>query len=338
MDEFTFSEDYDEDKFLLFEFPSEELLRDALEGKTKLEFVSNSKDPIVLCNENKTYDVLEFDTSNILLVHDGPDVLSGNFSTFVLREKPPPFLSVRKMMHEYPITEAEICGDPIENPKYADVLANNTLCSIGELNQIFIDLCAITIDGAVKTPTVEMQNLIIDQVLQYSRTLDDWKTINIDECLEGVVIPLIEHQPMKDIFLAVVKYYSYEVQDRIAILNEKKIIRHIAEFIFRSARNGYLRKSEFEEQMSEYMPENTKIDYSILHGMFVSKPNGLQFVDEESLPIDLLDRFEALFKINAEWEIPEIEPFFEYFVTESLPFQILAERHCRFAEGRWMKR
>lgn len=338
MDEFGFSEDYDEDKLLLFEFPSEELLHDVLEGKTKIEFVSNVVDPIVLCNENKTYDILEFDTSNLLLVHDGPIVLSGNSSTFELREKAPPFLSVRKLMHENPITEAEIKGDPIENPKYVDKLTSTTLCSIGELNQIFSDLCAIIIDGAVKTPTKEMQNLIIDQVLQYSRTLDDWKTIDIDECLENIEIPLIEYQPMKDIYFSVIKYYSFDIQERTAILDEKKIIRHIADYILRNARNGLIKKNDFEEQMSEYMPDNTKVDYSILHGMFVSKPNGIQFIDEETLPISLLDRFDALFKINEEWEIPEIEPFFEYFVTDSLPFQDLAARHCRFAEGRWMRR
>ena len=86
------------------------------------------------------------------------------------------------------------------------------------------------------------------------------------------------------------------------------------------------------------MPSNSKVDYSILHGMFVTKPNGIQYVDEEDVPINLLERFDALFKINDEWEIPEIEPFFEYFVTDSLPFQDLAARHCRFADGKWMRR
>ncbi|KAK8890041.1 Sister chromatid cohesion protein DCC1 [Tritrichomonas musculus] len=338
MEEFVFSEDYEEDKLLLFEFPSEELLKEVLEGKTKIEFVSNVVDPLVLCTENKTYDILEFDTSNLLLVHDDGTVLSGNSSTFELREKAPPFLSIRRMLHDNPITEAEIKGQLIENPNYVQELQNTTLCSIGELNQILIDLCAITVDGAVKTPTKNMENLIIDQILQYSRTLNDWKRINIDDCLKEVVIPLIDYQPMKDIYYAVIKYYSFEIEERVAILDEKKIIRHIAEFIFRKARNGFLRKSEFEEEMSEYMPENTKIDYDMLHGMFVTKLSGIQFVDEEALPISLLDRFEALFKIHDEWEIPEIEPFFEYFVTDSLPFQDLAARHCRFADGKWMRR
>ena len=336
--EFVFAEDYEEDKFLLFELPSEEFLQDLVSGRTKLEYVSNEKDPIVLCTQNKTFEIMEFDTSNILLVHDGPNVLSGNTSTFELRDKQPPFLSFRKMLHERPITEAEIKGEPIENPIYMDELHEKTLCSVAEFEQMLIDLSVISINGIAKTPTTEMRNFIINQVLQFSRTLDEWKCINIQQCLEAVNIPLIQYQPMKDIFYAVLRSFSFEMNEIEAILDERKITRHLAEYIFRKARNGFITKDEFEEEMDDLLPTGEKFDKEHIYGMFVTKGKGYQFVDEEMLPIDLLERFNFLFKINSQWEPHEIEPFFKYFISESLPFNDLAGRHCRFSDGLWMHR
>lgn len=340
-EEFIFSDDYEADKYLLFEFQTEEELQEVMNGTKKIEFVSNKTDPIVLCTENKTYDILEFDTSNLLLVHDESLVLSGNSSTFELRDKPPPFLSLRALLHSHPITEAEIQGEEIGNPILIDDLRDNTLCSIQEFENMLQDLCVITVDGAVKTPTKEMENLIIDQILQYARTIKEWKRIDATECLSSIHIPLIDYQPMKNIFMAVLNYYSFATDDSINILDEKKVTRHIAEFVFNTSkhsRNGFISKSQFEEEMSEYLPTLEKFNYNDLLGLYVTKPRGLQYINEESLPIDVLDRFESLFRINSEWEAHEIEPFFAHFVTEKLPFQDLAARHCRFADGRWMRR
>ncbi|OHS95090.1 hypothetical protein TRFO_38708 [Tritrichomonas foetus] len=338
MEEYVFDQDYQEDKFLLFEFPSEEFLQGVLKGDTKIEFVSNEKDPIVLCTEQKTYDILEFDTSNILLICDEQYVLSGNTSTFELRDKQPPFLLFRRMMHAAPITVSEIKGETIENPIYFDDLAKNTLCSKNEFNQILTDICAITVGRILKTPPKDLKDLIINQVLQYSRTVDDWRCINQEKCLEAINIPFIEYPVMKSIYYAVVKYYAFEIKDDEVVLDEKKVMRHIAEYAFKNARNGFISKNDFEREMDDHLPTGTKLNKELLYGMFVTKDRGYQYIDEETLPIDLIERFNELFRIHEQWEVHEIEPFFEYFITDSLPFIDLAARHCRFANGKWMHR
>ena len=337
MEEFSFSEDFLDDRFMLFEMPSEEMMQQVISGDIKLEFVSNGKDPIVLCDSSRTFEVLEFDTSNSLFVHDGPLIISKNSSTFELRDKPPPFLELRRLFHANPITEAEIQGAPIQNPVFASDLAESTLCSREELDTIFFRLCTVSVDGAMKTMTPELYRLIGRTIIQYGMTQPDWKRIHIADFMRDLQLPMAESPIMRDLVLAVLRRLSNERSADEVILDEREVTKFVAEGVLQSTRRR-LDVDEFKHEMLGLLPPGLALNLEHLNGMAVVRDNKILYIDEEKLPLTLHERLEALFGITKGWEEHEMEPFFEFFATKSLPFSDLIQRYARLADGLWMHR
>lgn len=337
MEGFSFAEDFLADNLMLFEMPSEEVMQQVIAGEIKLEFVSNNKDPIVLCDDSHTFEVLEFDTSNSLFVYDGSTIISKNSSTFELRDKPPPFLELRRVFHANPITEAEIAGAPLQNPIFEQDLIDSALCSRAELRDILFRLCAVVVDGAVKTMTPEMYRLIGRTVIQYGMTQTEWKRIKVAEFMDQVKLPMIDSQIMRDLVLAVLRYLSNEISADEAVLDEKRVTWFVAEDVLKQTRRR-LDVDEFKHEMLGRLPPGLALSLDYLHGMVVLRDNKVLYIDEEQLPVGLKDRLEALFGITKGWEEHEMEPFFEFFATKSLPFSDLIQRYARLADGLWMHR
>lgn len=338
MDEIRFSEDFLDDKYMLFEMPSEEFLQGVLTGQINLEFVADDAQPITLCSENKTFDLLEFDTSNSLLLHDGPLILSNLSSTFELREKNPPFLTFRQLLHSNPITEAEIKGSVIQDPISYEELKDRTLCSKSEFEDMVVKLAACNINGAIKTPSRDLEEMITDQIIRFSQTLEDWKRINVNEMFQSFNFPLMKYPFTKIIAYAVLKSLCIEISDDVVVLDEKKILIYIAKMILRNSKNGFISVDDFKDEMKGQMPQNTRLNMDIFKGLFARIKNGFQYLDEETIPIDPEKRFEYLFQVQKEWEQSDIEPFFVEYISEKLLFVEFASRYARFANGHWMKR
>ena len=336
-DSFSFAEDFLADRLMLFEMPSEDVMQKVISGEIELEFVSNEKDPIVLCDASHTFEVLEFDTSNSLFVCDGSTIISKNSSTFELRDKPPPFLELRRVFHANPITEAEITGAPLQNPIFERDLIDSALCSKAELRDILFRLCAVVVDGAVKTMTPEMYRLIGGAIIQYGMTQAEWRRIRVSEFMDQLKLPMIESPIMRDLVLAVLRYLSSEVGGEEAVLDEKRVTWFVAEDVLRQTRRR-LDVEEFKHEMLGRLPPGLALNLEYLHGMVVLRDNKVLYIDEEQLPLGLKDRLETLFRIAKGWEEHEMEPFFEFFATKSLPFSDLIQRYARLADGLWMHR
>lgn len=337
MDEFRFSEDYLEDKYILLEMPSEEFLQGVLSGQIKLEFVANDKQPISLCSENKSFDLLEFDTSNSLLLHDGPLILSNLSSTFEMRDKNPPFLSFRQMLHANPITEAEIKSSTIQDPISYEELKDTTLCSRIEFEDMVIRLAACNINGFIKTPSEELNEMVTDQIIRYSQTLEDWKRVNVNEMLNSFNFPLMNYPFMKIIVKAVLKSLCIEIQDDIAVLDENKILIFIARMILKNSKNGFITIDDFKNEMKGQMPQNARLNLEIFKGLYAKVKNGFHYINEEALPLDPEQRFAFLFQVKKEWEQSDIEPFFAEYISDKILFPDYASRYARFANGLWMQ-
>ena len=340
--ELYFESSYDKDDLMLFEIRDEETLQKILDGTISLEIVSHETDPLVICTNNKTYQLLEFDTSNSLIVHNGPQLFSKQTSTFELRHISPPFLQFRDDLNRYPATEAEIYGEAeVTNPLSFDFLRDNTLCSIEEFNFMLTEVSAFTIGEYVKVPTPELRILIIDSIIRYSleHSPNQWKVINIPELIQRIQIPRIHGAPYRDsVINAVLHSISSDFSDTIAHLDEKKVIQHFGIEVLSAAHDQTLPKEEFYEQMKGVLPIDLNPTEEQLYGIFVSHGDFYTYVDDFSLPINVDERFMALFRIQHEWPTNEIEPFFKYYIGNDISFSDLANLHARLVDDMWMPR
>ena len=70
------------------------------------------------------------------------------------------------------------------------------------------------------------------------------------------------------------------------------------------------------------------------------------YVDDEALPIDIDARLAALLDIQVDpprrkaWDDNELEPFFEFYVSEAPGFSFNDQiaRRARLVGGRWMRK
>ena len=340
--ELSFESTYDKNDIMLFEIRDEETLEKLIDGTISLEIVSHEEDPLVICTNDKTYQLLEFDTSNSLLVHDGPQIFSKQTSTFELRHISPPFLQFREDLNKYPATEAEIYGhSEVSNPLSLDFLRENTLCSRQEFDFMLIEISAFTIGEYIKVPTPELRNLITNSIIRYSlkRSPEQWKVINIPELLENIQIPRIHGALYRDqVILAVLRSLCSDFSDEIAHLDEKKIVQHYATEILTTAYEHTLSKENFYEQMKGALPTDLIPTEEQLYGILVSHDDYYTYIDDSSLPIDINERFLALFQMQNKWHTNEIEPFFKYYIGDDTNFADLASLHARFVDDMWMPR
>jgi hypothetical protein len=334
----AFADDFEDDRFLLLELPSDQSLSDLLSGQLNLEFVSNDKDPIVLCSSTDSFQLLEFDTSNTLLLKDGATLLAQHFSTFEMRPRPAPFLELRELFRRNPITEAEIRSGSIRDPIRYSALIDVTLCAREQFDALLERLSVVNMEGVLVAPRRELQAMLTNEILQYSLTLENWRRIDIADFFGKLAIPMIEAPIMKEMMFAVLKYHSSEMSETEAILDEKKALRFVAETVLRNARNGVISDAEFEREMIGRLPMGLPLRMEDLRGLFVRNDNQMMYVDEETLPIEFHQRLDALFKIQKKWETKEMEPFFEFHVHSALPFVELITRHARLSDGFWMRR
>ena len=345
--DFVFADDFLEDQFMLFEMP-DETLEKLLNGEAEAEFVSNQKDPIVLCVDDKTFDVLEFDTSNQLLPYLENTILTQNSSTFELRDVNPPFLKFRKMMKEYPMTLAELGGGTIEHPFVYDELADSTLCSTSQFDEMLTNLCSIRVNEFVLVPSNDLRDRVIDQIIRYSQTQDDWRRVKLDDLLEKInfdtilMVPPVDpeqaHENVKNLITSVLIYLSESFANNSALLDDKKVVRHIVKTVIQNEREHFMHKEDFEQRVIDLIPHDIKFQELYIHGICAPTTDGYKYIDEESLPTTVVERFKALFAIQKTWKETDLEPFFEYFCTESLTFNTLANRYARFADNLWMPR
>jgi len=342
MDEISFAEDFLDERHMLFELHSEEMLQRVMSGAVKLEFVANEGESMVICavcEDSQTYDVLEFDTSNALFVHDGPVIISRHSSTFELRPRPPPFLSLRALLHADPITEAEIGGAPIQSPIMMADVVETALCSAQELDRVLARLSAVVVDGAVKTAAPELYALIGERIIQHAMTLVDWRRFDAVRFLGGLAMPQIARPVMQDLVRAELRFFAAEEAGATElVLDERKVTRCIAEGLMRRARRGTMDEAEFQHEMRGLLPPDLPLRMAHLRGLLFVEGAKVVLIDEEGLALQLSERLDQVFAMRKGWDEAELEPLFEFFVTEALRFTDLMQRHARLVDGRWMRR
>lgn len=340
-----FADDFDASNYLLFEV-AEEKLDQILNGQISFEVVSNEKDPVVVCTKGETYDLLEFDTSNTLLIHDGKNIISKANSVFELRDWIPPFLGFKRLMSQNYLTEQEILDEKLENAMTYDHLLNNTLCSRDEFEDMLIKLSVININGYLKILAPEVRNKIIDQIYRYSQLSDNWREVNKNDLLNNIDLSHLSknlsveearNRPiLVNILFSVLHSLASDIKEEYVILDDIKIAQYLASTFLLKARFGNMTLEEFENELKGILPHDIPYSLDLFYGIIYLENDNVQYIDEDLLPTAIRERFIILFERKRKWTQSEIEPLFKYFETRLLKFNDFAPRYARFADGLWM--
>lgn len=322
----SFDPNFQSDDYFLFEMPSNQFLEDVLNGKTQLEILStsNPSDSVFISTQDTTFELLEFDTSNSLFVYNESQILSENHSTFDLRNFPSSYLKIRSILQQNYFTKEELSTGLINSSISFEDLFHSCQCSKIEFENILKELGAVKLEGFIKIPPPEVSNQITERIIAFIETLQNWKVeLNLQE-----LIRFFEGRYPDFIIIAIVGRLSENGE-----LSETKLSRFIASKILS---DKHLTMGEFEDLMKEFLPPSFRYDIDDYYGLFAFQDEKLLFVDEEKLPVNVIERFQFLFEICSIWEPKLIEPFFRNYTTKTLSFNDLATRYCRFADGCFM--
>jgi hypothetical protein len=268
--------------------------------------------------------LLEFDTSNSLFVHNQSQIISENHSTFDFRHSPSSFLTIREILRQNYLTKEEIFTGNIHPSISFYDLFHDCQCSKDEFENALKELGAINLHGYIKIAPPEIRNQITNVIISLIPNSQDWKK----EFDLQVLIDYFDGKFPNNLIQAILDQISENGE-----LSERKITRFIASIVLKEKP---LTLDEFEEDMKGHLPPQIRFSLEECYGLFAFIDEKLIYVDEESLPIQVIERFNHLLQLCDIWEPKLLEPFFLFYVTKTLSFNDLATRYCRFADGFFM--
>lgn len=307
------------------------LLQSLKEGET-LYIKGNDEENAVLCTKTKTYDLLETETSNSLLLaknlkfqNDLKDISQRNISKVKISNVFHNYLEVtpskphlkklgellKKTVYKGPENEYEISTEDLLT---YDQLLNEIQTSEEELKLALNALNTITINSKIRILDFEYHF----RVLSYMLKLIDENSWQLDEVdYEETMNALTEIIP-SNILNNMFDLYTEEskITDGLQLYryNEEKVCKFFAQVLLYSA--GKFNLKEFLQAWKESVPEGMVASEDMLYGIAIidrtSIPNVIWAFREENLPEDINERFQILFGTKNKWTVNEIAPYIQY--------------------------
>jgi len=207
-------------------------------------------------------------------------------------------------------------------------LFDTAQCSAGEFDELLRSLRSVRIDGFVRlldyVYEYRVVTLMLGVISENSWSLDEVDRDETIQALDGIV--------PRDICTTVFDYYTEEVDGTGKFCyNPAMVCRIIAQNVLQEGLKFHI--EEFIETCSGALPDGMEFDESYIAGIGIidreSNPPNIRGLFEENLPMNLLDRFKALFKAKEKWSLQQIAPFIETFTTPQLPVTSLLTKHVR---------
>lgn len=298
------------------------------EGNT-LYIKGDDDEDVVICTENKTFNVTESETSNSLLLVDKLK-MSNDIDDFDNRSFHK--VEVRSIFYQY---LDPVIGKPnlkkldviLENSTYKGTefeymidknklftskeLENVIQASNKELYEALASMNVIILENKVRLLDFEYHFRILSYML---KLIDEnsWELdqIDFDETIEAlqdlasreVVCKLFEKYTEESKVIDGVQLYRYK---------EESVCKFFAQVLLHEA--GRFNYNEFMQAWKESVPEGMVPKEEMLYGLAIidrkCKPNVIWALDEKSLPENVLDRFNVLFAAKEKWTVPEIAPY-----------------------------
>lgn len=312
------------EKYKLLEIDKE--LANCLETGQVLYIKGDDEENAVLCTENKTYDLLERETSNSLLLVKGlqfkedlnndnnrhiRDVSTvGIFYKYLSPVLAKPKLKKLKQL----LSKSSYKGIEMEfEIKQEDLYSFKDLqkviqASNEELRLALKDLNTVTINGKVRILDFEYHFRVLSYMLN---VLDEYSmpynAVNYDETVDS-----LEEFVPKEILDNLFELYTEPTRSIDGVQQcsyTDKVAKFLAEVILINA--GKFNLVEFLQAWHDSVPDGMPISESMLHGLAIidNKANIIQYFPEDRLPENIMDRFNALFKAKENWTSEEIIPY-----------------------------
>lgn len=303
-------------------------LANSLETGQILYIKGDDEENAVLCTENKTYDLLECETSNSLLLVKGlqfnedlknethrhiSDVSTiGVFYKYLSPIPGKPKLKklkhlLNKSAYKGPEMEYTIKSEDLYT---VEELQNVIQASNEELKQALKDLNMITINGKVRILEFEYHF----RVLSYMMKVLDENSLPYDAVDYEQTIEALEEIVPKEVLNSLFDLYT-ENSRCIDGLQQYRYTHKVAKFFAQVllVNAGKFNLSEFLQAWQESVPEEMPTDESMLHGIAIidRKANVIRYFPEDNLPENIVERFNALFEAKDNWTAAEIVPYIQ---------------------------
>ncbi|KRT80975.1 hypothetical protein AMK59_5036 [Oryctes borbonicus] len=342
-----FTEDLQGNQYKLLEL-DKHLLNVLKQGDT-LYIKGNDEENAVLCTNSKTYDLLETETSNSLLLVDNlqfhnnlKNIPNRNISEITIKTVFHDYLEVipskphlkklkellKNVVYKGPENEYEINEEDLFTH---DELLYKIQASEEEFMVALKALNAITISNKLRILDFEYHFRVLSYML---KLIDEnsWQLDEIDyeETMNALneLIPTNILNNLFDLYLE-----ESKVIDGLQLYryNEEKVCKFFAQVLLHSA--GKFNLNEFLQAWAESVPEGMVVTEDMLHGIAIidrkSIPNVIWAFQEESLPENINERFQVLFEAREKWTVKEIAPYIQSLTTEKFDVNALLAKYAR---------
>lgn len=335
------------DQYKLLELDN--TLLESLKINDTLVFKGNQDESVVICTENKTYEVRECETSNSLLfvpnlqfskdlkyindVNVSNKYVAGiNYKYFEANPIKPQLGKILKMLeatkYNGPEKEYEHENSPLMS---FEELSDIAAASESELKLLLSKLDAVIINDKVRVlhldyhfrvlsfllKSVEENSWPLDEVRR-NETINAWKEVVPEEVLEAVFELYTDE--------------SKEIDDEVLYkYDEFKVCQFFGRVLLEYA--GKFNLNEFLQAWKDAVPEGMRVDEEMLAGVAIidrkSRPNVIWAFPENNLPNTISERFEILFKMKEKWSVKEITPYIESLTTDKMDSSALLAKYAR---------
>jgi sister chromatid cohesion protein DCC1 len=250
------------------------------------------------------------------------------FNYLEMRQVKPQVKKVQELLHLTLYTGPE--NEHLIERKYLFTrrqLFETSQCSAGEFDELINKIRGIKINGHMRLLDYAYEfrvvTLMTSMLNENSWELDEVDRKETIEALDGLV-------PV-EICEAVFDYYSIPLDTGKFRYKEEMVCRIIAQNVLQEGLKFHI--DEFLDTCQEGLPNGMQMDETYLGGIGVvdrdSVTPSVRGLFEENMPMNLMERFQIIFKIKEKWTKEQISPYVEAFTTPNLQVTALLAKFCR---------
>lgn len=304
-------------------------LTNTLKEGQVLRLIGDDNKSTVLCSTNHTYNLIEAETSNSLLLvkpfkyyGDITDQKQNCISKVLVQKifysyleavpSQPKFKKLRNILmqtaykgpeHEYQLNQNDLVTK--------EDLLNQIQSSEEELLNELTSMNAITINGKVRLLDFEYHF----RVLSYMLKVADGNSWPLDEIDMDETLKELDELFPKEVVTCLFRLYCVESKiidgEQLYKYKEHDVCKFFAQVLLHSA--GKFNLDDFFQAWKESVPEGMITDESMLAGIAIidreANPNVIRAFYEDSLPEEITERFKVLFEIKEKWTVSEIAAY-----------------------------
>jgi len=321
-------------------------LADQLTTGSLLTFRGREDDSVVLCAQDKTYDIKEAETSNSLFLVPQLDVLDsiqnegertlayktvdGIFHTYLeVLESQPRLKRLNTLLEKNPYREKSPNSESQIGYTVSQLL-EEVQASEQELIDALQQCEAVRVDGEWFLLDRDYQMKVLSYILRYFDE-ESWK---FDCVQKAPTVTALEELVPKEISRQVFDMYCSPLEGGEIgeySLDKDKVCRFYGDFLL--AANVKFKLSEFLDMWQKAVPEGITTELSQLKGLMLVdekvEPPTIRRFTEASLPEGVNDRLNILFKARERWTLQDISPFVAPLTTPKLNVNALLTKYAR---------